>query len=151
MLHVVLQKRSPNACPIPKVKVKSSPMIEKLQVGPGRTHILPQQIKTGWHWSWSQLLCGRAATGKGDAGTRGDSQVNRAVASLVRGPSPTILKEEGRAGLVMVTTSSPVIPRCVPKHVSAWIRIVLRGWAWAWQQHCSSREQGQEPQFKCSS
>ncbi|XP_074668685.1 capZ-interacting protein [Strix aluco] len=25
------QKRSPNACPIPKVKVKSSPMIEKLQ------------------------------------------------------------------------------------------------------------------------
>ncbi|KAM3678004.1 capZ-interacting protein isoform 5-T6 [Ammospiza maritima maritima] len=26
------QKRSPNACPIPKVKVKSSPMIEKLQV-----------------------------------------------------------------------------------------------------------------------
>lgn len=39
MLHVVLQKRSPNACPIPKVKVKSSPMIEKLQVGPGRTHM----------------------------------------------------------------------------------------------------------------
>lgn len=90
MLHVVLQKRSPNACPIPKVKVKSSPMIEKLQVGPGRTHILPQQIKTGWHWSWSQLLCGRAATGEGDAGAGGDSQVNRAVTSLVRGPSPTI-------------------------------------------------------------
>lgn len=36
--HSVLQKPSPNACPIPKVKVKSSPMIEKLQVGPGRAH-----------------------------------------------------------------------------------------------------------------
>lgn len=39
LFHSVLQKRSPNACPIPKVKVKSSPMIEKLQVGPGRAHM----------------------------------------------------------------------------------------------------------------
>lgn len=39
VFHFVLQKRSPNACPIPKVKVKSSPMIEKLQVGPGRAHM----------------------------------------------------------------------------------------------------------------
>lgn len=39
LFHFILQKRSPNACPIPKVKVKSSPMIEKLQVGPGRAHM----------------------------------------------------------------------------------------------------------------
>lgn len=36
MFHFVLQKPSPNACPVPKVKVKSSPMIEKLQVSPVR-------------------------------------------------------------------------------------------------------------------
>lgn len=39
LFHSILQKRSPNACSIPKVKVKSSPKIEKLQVGPGRTHM----------------------------------------------------------------------------------------------------------------